>query len=359
MTSARPSAVVLYRQLARKGIADLLASKCVKHFGVPQVNEVTGRLSFAERAGSRAHSTRKSADYGVHLTESGFHRTTLNRREPPMENLNTDVQKMIEELNQYMLPSTLMECFDAWREEAYKQAIRSIPKSSLGWFLDMLNRFRGPEDRKESLFEVFDPSLFTVDHPAWQSPPGTVIELPALTSEIAAKADRESEFAEAAREEVREFREHADPYDDEELMQLGAIVVAGLGDQRRTFQNRDAVIRYLALNASPRMEDLWVSDDSEWLEAPRRRIEFPDMLAWRKEQLLRGDGPPSLREQELICYSEDEIRRFGLDIRSLFLHDRPRHLAICSRCQARLESWMKQLRDFDQQTLEPARRPEA
>jgi len=41
-----------------------------------------------------------------------------------MENLNTDVQKMIEELNQYMLPSTLMECFDAWREEAYKQAIR-------------------------------------------------------------------------------------------------------------------------------------------------------------------------------------------------------------------------------------------
>jgi hypothetical protein len=117
-----------------------------------------------------------------------------------MENLNTDVQKMIEELNQYILPSTLMECFDAWREEAYKQAIRSIPKSSLGWFLDMLNRFRGPEDRKELLLEVFDPSMFT---------------------------------------------------------------------QRRTFQNREAVIRYLALNASPRMEDLWVTDDREWLEAPR------------------------------------------------------------------------------------------
>ena len=200
--------------------------------------------------------------------------------------------------------------------------------------------------------------MFAVNHPAWQSPPGTVIELPALSSEIAAKADRESEFAEAAREEVREFREHADLYDDEELMQLGAIAIAGLGDQGRTFQNREAVIRYLALNASPRMEDLWVSDDSEWLEA-QRRIEFPDMLAWRKEQLLREDGPPSLREQELICYSEDEIRRFGLDMRSLFLHDRPWHLAICSRCQTRLESWMKQLRDFDKQTLQLARRPDA
>ena len=158
---------------------------------------------------------------------------------------------------------------------------------------------------------------------------------------------------------MREFREHADLYDDEELMQLGAIALASLADQRRTFQNREAVIRYLALNASPRMEDLWASDDSEWFEAPKRRIEFPDMLAWRKEQLLRGDGPPFLREQELICYSEDEIRRFGLDMRSLFLHDRPRHLAICSRCQTRLESWMKQLRDFDKQTLQPARRPEA
>ena len=156
-----------------------------------------------------------------------------------MENRNTDVQKMIEELNRYMLPSTLMECFDAWREEAYKQASCSTPKSSPGWFLDMLNRFRAPEDRKDSLLEVFDPSMFTVDHPAWQSPPGTVIELPALTSEIAAKADRESEFAEAAREEVREFHEHADLYGDEELMQLGALALAGLGDQRRTFQNRE------------------------------------------------------------------------------------------------------------------------
>ena len=75
MTSARPSAIVLYRQLAPKGIAGLLASKCVKHFGVPQVNELTGWLSFAEKAGSCAHSTRNSPDYGVHLTESGFHRT--------------------------------------------------------------------------------------------------------------------------------------------------------------------------------------------------------------------------------------------------------------------------------------------
>ena len=55
---------------------------------------------------------------------------------------HTDVEKMIRELNQYILPSTLMECFDAYREEEYKEAIKTIPEATLAWFLDMLNRYR-------------------------------------------------------------------------------------------------------------------------------------------------------------------------------------------------------------------------
>jgi hypothetical protein len=105
-----------------------------------------------------------------------------------MEAPETNIRSMIQELNQYILPSTLMESFDAYREGAYKDAIRSIAPSTLAWFLDMLNRYRGPEDRKESLLEVFDPSMFTVNHPAWETPPGTAIDLPALTSDIAACA---------------------------------------------------------------------------------------------------------------------------------------------------------------------------
>jgi hypothetical protein len=138
-----------------------------------------------------------------------------------MEAPETNIRSMIQELNQYILPSTLMESFDAYREEAYKEAIRSIGPSTLAWFLDMLNRYRGPEDRKESLLEVFDPSMFTVNHPAWESPPGTAIDLPALTSDIAARAARGSELAEIATGEVRQFREHADTYDDAELIELG------------------------------------------------------------------------------------------------------------------------------------------
>jgi hypothetical protein len=276
-----------------------------------------------------------------------------------MNDPTMNIQKMIQELNQYILPGTLMESFDAYREEMYKQALTSIPRTTVAWFLDMLNRFRGPEDRKESLLEVFDPSMFTVNHPAWERPAGTVIDLPALTSEVAAHAGKESKMAEVARKEVRRFREHVDTYDDEELMQLGSIAIAGLADQGRTFKHRVAVIRYLALNASTGMEDLWAMDDTEWLEAPTRYIEFPDMVARRRELLLRGEGPAALREQVFPCYSDDEVRAFALDMRSLFLHDRSRHLAICSRCQTRLKSWTKLLRDFDQSTFRQQGRPDA
>jgi hypothetical protein len=173
-----------------------------------------------------------------------------------MEAPETNIRRMIQELNQYILPSTLMESFDAYREEAFKEAIRSIAPSSLAWFLDMLNRYRGQEDRKESLLEVFDPSMFTVNHSAWETPPGTAIDLPVLTSDIAARAERGSDLADVARSEIRQFREHADTYDDAELMELGKIAIAGLADSGRTFRNREDVIRYLALNASTEMEDL-------------------------------------------------------------------------------------------------------
>ena len=66
--------------------------------------------------------------------------------------------------------------------------------------------------------------MFTENHPAWESPPGTVIELPALTSEIVASAEKGSELVEVARNEIRQFRNHADTYDDTELIQLGKIV---------------------------------------------------------------------------------------------------------------------------------------
>jgi hypothetical protein len=57
------------------------------------------------------------------------------------------------------------------------------------------------------------------------------------------------------------------------------------------------------------------------------------MLERRKEQLIAGKGTPSMREEDICCYSDDEVRSFALDVRSLFIHDRARHLAVCLQCR--------------------------
>lgn len=265
-----------------------------------------------------------------------------------MQNPTTDIQEMIKELNRFQLPSSLMESFDTWREEAARGISREFSSSQLNWFLDLVNRFRGPEDRKDSLLEVFDPGIYTANHPAWEAPPGTEIELPALTSDVVGMAGEHSEFSQIAREEIRNFRELAKSFTDEEVVGLAKIARAALADQRETVGGREDAVRYLALNSSALLEDLWAEDDTLWVHAPRRRIQFDDMEAKRKAELFAAaSARPAFGEKDFACYTEDEIRAFAFDMRKLFLTERAKHLAICSRCQRRLEYWSGLVEKFD------------
>lgn len=268
-----------------------------------------------------------------------------------MQNPTTDIQEMIKELNRFQLPSSLMESFDIWREDAAGAASREFSPSQLNWFLDLLNRFRGPEDRKDSLLEVFDPGMYTANHQAWDTAPGTMIELPALTSDVAEIAGGDSEFAEIAREEIRDFRELARSFANEEIVGLAKIARAALADHREFAGSREDAVRYLALNASALLEDLWAQDDTLWVKAPSRRIHFEDMVARRKAELLTSaSARPALEEKDFACYTDDEIRAFAFDVRKLFLTERAKHLAICSRCQRRLEYWSGLVENFDRTT---------
>jgi hypothetical protein len=269
-----------------------------------------------------------------------------------MRSPNTDINQMIEQLNQFQIPSSLMESFDAYREDAVTVACQSFSRAQLGWFLDLVNRFRGPDDTKDSLLDVFDPGMFTCNHSAWDAAPGTRIEMPALNSEVAALAQEDAEFGQIAREEVREFRRYAGSYSDEEILGLASIAQAALVDRKTVFQGREGALDYLALNASADLEDLWACDDSLWRMAPVRVIEFNDMVAKRRRELSRkGATQPVFQESDFSCYSEDEIRAFAFDVRSLFLAERAKHLAICSRCQRRLEYWSGLVEKFDRLAL--------
>jgi hypothetical protein len=280
--------------------------------------------------------------------------------EAGMETQATNIDQMILQLNEFILPGCLMESFDAYRQEAVKEAARPFNHAQLSWFLDMLNRFRGPDDRKDSLLDIFDPEMYTCDHPAWQAAPGTRIEMPALTSDVARFVDKDSEFAEVVREQIDEFWDHADTYADEEIIGLAKIARAALVDQGRTFRGREDAIRYLALNGSSALEDLWVDDDTVWKNAPARHIEFTDMVAKRKADLMSDASFRSCFEEvDFPCYSEEDIRRFAFDLRILFLSNRAKHLAICTRCQTRLESWTRLVEKFDQSMPLQNGRPDA
>ena len=265
-----------------------------------------------------------------------------------MQDPVTDIEEMIKELNRFQLPGSLMECFDSWREEAAGAVFRQFSQSQLTWYLDLLNRFRGPEDRKDCLIDVFDPGMYTANHPAWEAPPGTMIELPPLTSQVAAMAFENSEFTEIARAEIRDFRDLARSFTDEEIFGLARIASAALADQNKCFEAREDGIVYLALNASARLEDLWAKDDTLWVKVPSRRIHFDDMTARRKAELLAArSARPPFQEKDFACYTEDEIRAFAFDASKLFLMERARHLAICSRCRRHLEYWSGLVENFD------------
>jgi hypothetical protein len=277
-----------------------------------------------------------------------------------MQNPATDLQEMIKQLDAFQLPRSLMESFDMWREGAARTASREFSASQLSWFLDLLNRFRGPEDRRDSLLDVFDPGLYTLRHPAWEAPPGTIIELPALTSEVVAMAGADSKFAEVARAQIRAFDELAGTFSDEEIVGLAKIARAALGDQKSSFAGREDAVRYLALNASVLLQDLRVQEGAALVAASGRRIHFEDMVARRKAELSKeASSRPSFEETDFACYTDDQIRAFAFDMHKLFLTEREKHLAICSRCRQRLEYWLKLAENFDRAAPSQERKADA
>ena len=75
--------------------------------------------------------------------------------------------------------------------------------------------------------------------------------------------------------------------------------------------------QYLALNASARRGSFGADDTSD--QAPKRHIEFDDMVAKRKVDLMESCvAPIEFTENDFACYTEDDFRAFAFDMRSFF-----------------------------------------
>ena len=252
------------------------------------------------------------------------------------------------QLTELVLPANLMDCFETYRRGEVRKAVLPFNENELSWFLHMMNELRGADDYKDDFDLLFDPMMYTVDHPAWSAPTGLTIELPMLNSVLGESTQVGSEFRRIAEAEIAGLRTLAGIYPDEAITGLARIATAALADTEACIADRKSAIRYLALNASARLEDYWAADDSLWQKAGNRTVTLPDVVAEVKDLMLkRGSGEGGILKEDLVCYSEDEVKLFAFGANRFLLSGKTKHLAICGRCQERIQKWIELVRNAE------------
>ena len=80
---------------------------------------------------------------------------------------------------------------------------------------------------------------------------------------------------------------------------------------------------------------------------------MPDVVADLKAVMIRnGRGEDAILESDLICYSEDEVRCFAFHAGKFLLSGKSKHLALCGRCQERIQGWIEFARGAEQRARE-------
>jgi hypothetical protein len=258
-----------------------------------------------------------------------------------MDVLDYHLEQKLRELDELMLPSTLLDCFEIYRKGQVEKAASCFNHNELSWFLDSINRLRGVADQKDELELVFDPMMYTVGHPSWELPPGRRIDVPPLNSEVLRRVSSNATLAVLAKQETSRLLELTDSYMDEDIFGFARIAAAALCDGTPGFADRWEAVRYLAIHGSSQIEDYWVKDDTLWEMMPVRRIELPDIVEDRKQALLQHrSADPLIQQVDLECYAEDEVKNFAFDTSKLLLSGKGKHLALCGRCQNRIRYWI-------------------
>lgn len=277
-----------------------------------------------------------------------------------MDVLLEELEQYTRALDEFILPGTLMDCFEYHRRREMRNAATAFNDNQLSWFLHMMNELRGVADRKDDFDMLFDPVMYMVDHSAWTAPPGLTIDLPALNIQVLEHADAGSPFVSIAQDEIARLRTLAETYPDEAIIGLANVAAAAYVDAGSTFADRRSAIRYLAVNTSAKLEDYWAADDSLWIAAGNRMVQLSDVVAEQKGQILR-DQESAITEHDLVCYSEDQIKHFAFNPDKFLLSGKTRHMPLCGYCQERIARWIEYVRKTEENLLaaRDGRLPEA
>ena len=261
-----------------------------------------------------------------------------------MDALEQQLEQYNRTLEELTLPSALIDCFEHHRRREMRKAAAAFNDNELSWLLDLLNQLRGVADRQDDFDLIFDPMMYTEADSAWDAPPGCEIELPMLNSQLMDHAAVTPEFRQIADNEIAQFRTLADTYPDETLQGLAWLAAAALLDCAPSVSDRRSAIRYLALNASAKLEDYWASDDTVWRRAGTRKVPLSDLVSEQKENLRRGQlsaaAHSQVTEADLECYTEEEVKHFAFNADKFLLSGRTRHMALCVYSQERVAKWI-------------------
>ncbi len=265
-----------------------------------------------------------------------------------MDALDQQITQYSQALEDLILPGTLIDCYEQHRRRLMRQASACFNDNELSWFLDMLNQLRGVADRQDDFDLLFDPMMYTENSPAWDAPPGLAIDLPVLNSQLAAFPFVTDDFRKIAEDEIAHFRTLADTYPDEAICGLALLAAAALVDCDPGITDRRSAIRYLALNASAKLEDYWAEDDTFWKTAGPRVVKLPDLFLEQKESLRRGSleaihGP--LTEVDLTCYTDEEVKRYAFNPDKFLMSGKTKHMPVCGYCQERVAKWVNYARE--------------
>jgi hypothetical protein len=271
-----------------------------------------------------------------------------------MDVLAQQLAQYIEPLEDFALAGTLMDCFEYHRRRELRNAAAAFTERELSWFLHMMNELRGVSDRKEDFDLLFDPVMYMEDHSAWTDPPGLIIKLPALNTQVFKGAGSNSVFRSIAENEVSRLAILADSYIDKAIVGLANIAIAAYVDQDAMITDRRSAIRYLAINTSARLEDYWAANDSLWTKAGNRMVHLPDVVAEQKVEIIQDRAAgfnTAVNEEDLVCYSEREIKHFAFNPEAFLRSGKTRHLVLCRFCQGRIAQWIEFVRHTEERLM--------
>ena len=276
-----------------------------------------------------------------------------------MDVFTQQLAEYTEPLEAFALPGTLMDCFEYHRRREMRKAAAAFSDRELSWLLHMMNEFRGPADRKEDFDLLFDPVMYMEDHSAWTDLPGLTIDLPSLNTQVFDLVGANSVFRTIAENEVLRLVVLADTYPDKAIVGLTNMAIAAYVDQDALITDRISAIRYLAINTSARLEDYWVADDALWMKTGIRRVNLPDVVEEQKSDILQCRASvfnTPVTQEDLVCYSEQEVKLFAFNPDRFLLSGKSMHMALCGLCQRQIARWIEYVRNTEERLISDGER---